>query len=497
MSARFDVVVPTIGRPSLGRLLAALSAGGGPPPGRIFVVDDRAATPGPLFALPPFGVTVLRGRAAGPAAARNVGWRASRAEWIAFLDDDVVPCQDWREQLAEDLDEADAGDAVGGSQGRVVVPLPHGRRPTDWERNVRGLERARWATADMAYRRCVLEEVAGFDERFPRAYREDADLGLRVVRRGHAIARGYRSVAHPVREADRWVSVRAQRGNADDALMHALHGWRWREEAGVPRGRRPRHLAIAAAAAAAIAAAMTGHRRAAAIAAAAWAAGTLELAWSRAAAGPRTRDEIATMLATSAVIPIAASFHWLRGWAAVPGLLARRPRPRAVLLDRDGTLVRDVPYNGDPAAVVPVPGAREALDRLRAEGIAMAVVSNQSGVARGLLREDDVRAVNERIEELLGPIGPWIHCPHAEGGGCGCRKPAPGMVLRAAAALGVRPSECALIGDTGADVGAALAAGARPVLVPTDVTRREEVAAAPEVARTLGAAVALLLGGSP
>lgn len=497
MSARFDVVIPTLGRPSLGRLLAALATGEGPRPGRIYVVDDRPAPDGPLFEVPLDGVTVLRGRAAGPAAARNVGWRASGAEWIAFLDDDVVPYPDWRRQLAEDLDEAEGGRSVGGSQGRIVVPLPQGRRPTDWERNVRGLEGARWATADMAYRRRVLEEVGGFDERFPRAYREDADLGLRVVRRGHTIARGYRVVAHPVRPADPWVSVRMQRGNADDALMHALHGWRWREAAGVPAGRRPRHLAIAAAAATTIGAAISGRRRAAAIAAAAWALGTLEFAWARIAQGPRTREEVVTMLATSAAIPIAATCHWLRGWASVPRLLGRRPRPRAVLLDRDGTLVHDVPYNGDPAAVVPVPGAREALDRLRSEGIAMAVVSNQSGVARGLLTEDDVRAVNARVEELLGPIGPWIHCPHADGGGCGCRKPAPGMVLRAAAALGVRPSECALIGDTGADVGAALAAGARPVLVPTEITRREEIAAAPEVARDIGSAVELLIGGGP
>lgn len=497
MSARFDIVVPTIGRPSLGRLLSALEAGSGPRPGRIFVVDDRRAPGAPLLERSFEGVTVLRGRAAGPAAARNMGWRASGAEWIAFLDDDVVPYPDWRCQLGEDLAEADAGDAVGGSQGQIVVPLPLLRRPTDWERCVRGLERARWATADMAYRRRVLEEVGGFDERFRGAYREDADLGLRVVRRGHVLVRGYRAVAHPAREVDRWVSVRAQRGNADDALMRALHGKRWREEAGAPAGRRARHLAITAAAAAAIGAALTGHRRAAALAAAAWLAGTLEFAWARVAPGPFTRDEVWTMLATSAAIPFAATYHWLRGWAAVPRLLRSRPRPRAVLLDRDGTLVHDVPYNGDPARVVPVAGACAALDRLRAEGIRMAVVSNQSGVARGLLREDDVRAVNARVEELLGPIGLWIYCPHSDAAACGCRKPAPGMVLRAAAALGVRPSECALIGDTGADVRAALAAGARPVLVPNDVTRRQEVAEAPEVAPTLAAAVEMLIGGAP
>ncbi len=492
MSARFDVVVPTLGRPSLGRLLAALVRGNGPRPGQIFVVDDRPGAQVPLLPRPLPGVTVLRGWAVGPAAARNFGWRASEADWIAFLDDDVMPDNDWLERLAEDLERA--GDGVGGSQGRVRVPLPRHRRPTDWERNVAGLERARWATADMAYRRRALEQVGGFDARFPRAFREDADLGLRVVRRGHRIVTGRRCVTHPVRAADPWVSVRLQQGNADDALMRALHGPRWRDEAGAPPGRFRAHAAISAAAFVALAAALTGHRRAASFAASAWLAGTLELSWARIAPGPRTPDEIGKMLATSAVLPLAATYHRLRGLAAARRLLRRRPSPRAVLLDRDGTLIEDVPYNGDPARVVPVPGAREALDRLRAAGIRLAVVSNQSGVARGLIDEREVIAVNARVSELVGPIDTWLYCVHSEFGGCGCRKPEPGLVLRAAAALGVSAGECALIGDTAADIGAALAAGARPVLVPNAITRRAEIAAAPEVARDLGAAIDLLLG---
>jgi D-glycero-D-manno-heptose 1,7-bisphosphate phosphatase len=169
-------------------------------------------------------------------------------------------------------------------------------------------------------------------------------------------------------------------------------------------------------------------------------------------------------------------------------------RPLAVLFDRDGTLVVDVPYNGDPARVEPVPGAARALQRLRAAGVPTAVVSNQSGVARGLLTRAQVDAVHARLAELVGPLGPVLVCEHGPGDGCGCRKPAPGLVLQAAAALGVAPERCAVVGDIGADVGAALAAGARPVLVPTPVTREEEVAAAPEVAADLAAAVDLLLG---
>jgi histidinol-phosphate phosphatase family protein len=187
----------------------------------------------------------------------------------------------------------------------------------------------------------------------------------------------------------------------------------------------------------------------------------------------------------------------------LPRLLAdaaRAPHPsrasqaKAVLFDRDGTLVVDVPYNGDPGRVVAMPGAREAVERLRAAGVATAVVSNQSGVARGRIRAEQVEAVNRRVEELLGPLGPWFVCLHGPGDGCGCRKPAPGLIKAAAAELGVDPADCVVIGDIGTDVEAARAAGARAVLVPTAVTRAEEVAGAPVVAPDLVAAVELLLG---
>jgi len=143
-----------------------------------------------------------------------------------------------------------------------------------------------------------------------------------------------------------------------------------------------------------------------------------------------------------------------------------------------------------------MPGAREALDRLRAAGVRLAVVSNQSGIGRGILTETQVAAVNRRIEDLLGPLGPWLVCPHAPDAGCDCRKPAPGLVLAAARRLGVEPERCAVVGDIGADVEAARAAGARGVLVPTPRTRREEVAAAPERADDLREAVDLLLGSA-
>ena len=165
-----------------------------------------------------------------------------------------------------------------------------------------------------------------------------------------------------------------------------------------------------------------------------------------------------------------------------------------MLFDRDGTLVVDVPYCGDPSQVRPVPTARPALALLRDAGIPIGVVSNQSGIARGILDREQVDAVNRRVDDLLGPFDDWQLCPHGPADGCACRKPAPGMVLAAAERLGVAPGDVAVVGDIGADVGAARAAGARSVLVPTPVTRPEEIADAPVVRPDLVAAVRHLLG---
>jgi HAD superfamily hydrolase (TIGR01662 family) len=299
-----------------------------------------------------------------------------------------------------------------------------------------------------------------------------------------------------VRPADRWVSVRVQAGNADDVLMRRLHGPDWRQRADAPLGRRPQHLAVTAAAVAALGLAAARRPRAAALAGAAWLAGTAEFAWARIAPGPRDRGEVTTMAATSALIPPLATWHFLRGAVRHRRVAPWRGLPELVLFDRDGTLVHDFPYNGDPHWVRPVDGAREALDRLRARGVRVGVVSNQSGVARGLITEEQVRAVNARLAELLGPFDTVRYCPHGPDEGCDCRKPAPGMVTAACAELGVDPARCVVIGDIGADVDAAAAAGASGILVPTPVTRRSEVAAAARTAPTLTAAVDAVLAGA-
>jgi D-glycero-D-manno-heptose 1,7-bisphosphate phosphatase len=139
--------------------------------------------------------------------------------------------------------------------------------------------------------------------------------------------------------------------------------------------------------------------------------------------------------------------------------------PCAVIFDRDGTIVVDVPYNGDPGAVQPIPGIREALDRLRAAAIPIAVVSNQSGVGRGMLTLEQVEAVNRRVEELLGPFAASLYCPHGPDDDCECRKPKPKLIFDAARAMGVDSACCVVIGDKPSDVEAAENAGARGIFV--------------------------------
>ncbi len=490
------VVVPSLGRPSLAVLLDSLAAQRRRPE-QVVVVDDRPVADGALDVSVLPGTQVLAGGGRGPAHARNVGWHAvdQAVEWVVFVDDDVVLPAGWAEALERDLGLVDA--EVAGVQAVLDVPLPADRRPTDWERVTHGLSTSSWITADMAYRRRVLAEVGGFDERFPRAFREDADLALRVLAAGHELARGRRQVVHPVRPSGPWASLRQQRGNADDALMRRLHGRSWRAAADAPLGRLPWHAATVAAFGTALVAALAGRRRPALAALAGWAALTGDFAWRRVAPGPRTGDEVRVMVATSVAIPFAAVAHRVAGeWrhrAAPPW----HAPVRAVLFDRDGTLVHDVPYNGDPELVRPVDGAAEAVQRLRDKGIAVGVVTNQSGVGRGLLSRQQVDAVNARVDREVGPFDDWQICLHRPGDGCTCRKPGPTMVQRAARALGVEPHEVVVVGDIASDVEAARAAGGRGILVPNDATDPSEVAAAPARAATLGEAVDQILQDAP
>lgn len=169
-----------------------------------------------------------------------------------------------------------------------------------------------------------------------------------------------------------------------------------------------------------------------------------------------------------------------------------RPRSDAILFEREGALVTELPPGGEPGAVQLMPGAVDAVARARAAGMAVGVVTSQSG--ERTLSGDASERVNARVDELVGPVDVWVQCTHGPDEECPCRKPAPGLIYLAAAALGTRPKRCIVVGDAGADIEAARAAGARAVLVPSPRTTAAEIDAAPLVASSLDEAVALALG---
>ena len=138
---------------------------------------------------------------------------------------------------------------------------------------------------------------------------------------------------------------------------------------------------------------------------------------------------------------------------------------KAVFLDKDGTLVENVPYNVDPARIALAPGARQAVRHFAARGYRILVVSNQPGVALEKFREVELARVEKRLRELLPRLDGFYYCPHAPGAGCACRKPAPGLLQRAAREHGVELAASWMIGDILDDVEAGRRAGCRTILI--------------------------------
>jgi D-glycero-D-manno-heptose 1,7-bisphosphate phosphatase len=161
--------------------------------------------------------------------------------------------------------------------------------------------------------------------------------------------------------------------------------------------------------------------------------------------------------------------------------VARRP---AVFIDRDGTLTEEVGYVNHPSRLRLLPRSAEAVRRLNEAGIAAVVVTNQAGIARGYFTPEVMHAVHERLDEMLGQAGAHLDgvyvCPHhpTEGGppfraDCDCRKPKPGLLLRAARDLDLDLAGSTMVGDKASDLLVAPAVGARAVLVLTGYGRGE------------------------
>jgi len=167
---------------------------------------------------------------------------------------------------------------------------------------------------------------------------------------------------------------------------------------------------------------------------------------------------------------------------------AAGPLRPAVFLDRDGTIIEEADYLADPEKVRLIPGAKEALSLLKEAGFALVVVTNQSGIARGLYAVEDYEAVALRLDEHLASHGLSLdathYCPHHPefSGDCLCRKPATGMHLDASEAQGLDPSLSYFVGDKTQDLLPALELGGQGILVRTGYGIREE-ANLPEVFR--------------
>ena len=229
-----SVVIPTCRRDELlARCLQGVLAQEWPPESlQVIVVDDgespstqevigRAA-----LAHPDVQVLLLGGGRNGPAAARNTGWRAATGDIIAFIDDDAFPADSrWISGGVEAL-EASPSAAVAGL---VTVPAPG--TPTDFQRNVKHLERADFLTCNAFVRRAALETVGGFDERFRAPFREDSDLQFRLEEIAGPIAHtAAAAVVHPAPPGKFAESLRRQRYVMYNALLYRKHPGRYRAE---------------------------------------------------------------------------------------------------------------------------------------------------------------------------------------------------------------------------------------------------------------------------
>jgi D-glycero-D-manno-heptose 1,7-bisphosphate phosphatase len=182
-------------------------------------------------------------------------------------------------------------------------------------------------------------------------------------------------------------------------------------------------------------------------------------------------------------------------------LLSPSPPPRPFVSPaRDGTIIEDRHYLADPAGVALCASAASGLLRLQRAGFRLVVISNQSGIGRGLMTEAEVRAVNDRMAALLGEAGVTLDgiywCPHAPDADCDCRKPRPGLVHRALRDLNGGLTGAWMIGDKRLDLELGRQLGLPGILVRTGHGRSEEAAlASPPAAVTndIGAAAAFVL----
>lgn len=313
MAPLICVVVPTYKRPQLlkqclgalyaqdlrGEFFEIVVADDGPSAANRALVEDfdREFTNGPAIRYVP--VT----DAHGPAAARNSGWRNSRADFIAFTDDD---CQPQREWLRHGLQALEHG--ADAAWGKLVMPVP--ARPTDYEKDASHLAHAEFVTANCFCRKTVLERIGGFDERFRLAWREDSDLFFNLLNIDANIVHAPDAVVvHPVRPAPWGVSLSQQRKTVFDALLYKKHPQYYRSRI---RPSPPwNYYVIVVSLAAVPVFVLSGNPLGAGTAAVVWSGLTAAFLLHRLRGTARTFRHVAEMVFTSALIPpLALYWHW-------------------------------------------------------------------------------------------------------------------------------------------------------------------------------------------
>jgi glycosyltransferase involved in cell wall biosynthesis len=313
MALRASIIVPTYRRPQLlNRCLAALVAQDFDPAAYEIIVADNAGSPETESLVAKWSANagaplryVPADRSPGPAAARNVGWRAAEGEVIAFTDDDCIPEPGW---LRAGIAALENGIAAAG--GRIRVPLS--QPPTDYERNEAGLEGVEFATANCFCRREVLAAIGGFDERFTMAWREDSDLQFKLLENSLKVVSAPTAVvAHPVRPG-RWaISLSQQRKSMFNALLYKNHPALYRRQI---EPTRPWHYyGNCVAWLAALGSAWLGQSALALTAAGVWLLLTGRFCVRRLRRTSHAPYHVAEMVLTSALIPSLSLFWRIRG----------------------------------------------------------------------------------------------------------------------------------------------------------------------------------------
>ena len=157
---------------------------------------------------------------------------------------------------------------------------------------------------------------------------------------------------------------------------------------------------------------------------------------------------------------------------------------KAVFIDRDGTIARDVPYCSRVEDFEIFPSVPQAIKLLNEHGLKVVVITNQSGVARGYFTEEILHQIHQRMKEELAKYGAQIdaiyYCPHHPDDGCECRKPKPMLILQAAEDLGINLTLSYMVGDMMQDIVAGKAAGCKTVLLNSDSSKEEPDTKSPD-----------------